>query len=113
MVLIETLWNVKNNVGSSGWASSTVLIETLWNVKKIKPGINFPGFLVLIETLWNVKKTVVAVIGSLNKCINRNIVECKVMHCYLVFSTMIRINRNIVECKAGRCRSRINPTATY
>ena len=37
MVLIETLWNVKNNVGSSGSASLTVLIETLWNVKYFDP----------------------------------------------------------------------------
>ena len=33
-VLIETLWNVKNEVWSSIGNKAQVLIETLWNVKR-------------------------------------------------------------------------------
>ena len=53
-----------------------VLIETLWNVKLIIHAYYMVSKSVLIETLWNVKwyrdsgKT-------LEKSINRNIVECK------------------------------------
>ena len=55
-VLIETLWNVKNDAVGILKKEIEVLIETLWNVK-----ISFRTILrefdpVLIETLWNVKQ---------------------------------------------------------
>ena len=57
---------------------------------------------VLIETLWNVK-----IINGVKNlfgihCINRNIVECKVIYHLLYFLSPLRINRNIVECKVEK-----------
>ena len=37
MVLIETLWNVKDIVSLFSLPVEDVLIETLWNVKKLAP----------------------------------------------------------------------------
>ena len=76
-VLIETLWNVKEDVRHRGEnlhtginrniveckdlnaerdrGSSTVLIETLWNVKSDMAELMAGEEAVLIETLWNVK----------------------------------------------------------
>ena len=56
-----------------------VLIETLWNVKKSKPKTNNILTDVLIETLWNVKVLTGHSLTSTTFCINRNIVECKVL----------------------------------
>ena len=53
-----------------------VLIETLWNVKD-KTTLDFGATVsVLIETLWNVKFTKLTSRSSASR-INRNIVECK------------------------------------
>ena len=54
-VLIETLWNVKQNRKSIYPVLVFVLIETLWNVKHNEPAVHLSFFSVLIETLWNVK----------------------------------------------------------
>ena len=57
---------------------------------------------VLIETLWNVKIVADVNLTCIVRCINRNIVECKVKSCACKFSMFSSINRNIVECKV-RC----------
>ena len=59
------------------WRIGLVLIETLWNVKEI--AVRNPSFVfhVLIETLWNVK-SVDHLQVDFSLRINRNIVECKV-----------------------------------
>ena len=55
--------------------------------------------MVLIETSWNVKdgKGSDYWIGDI--CINRNIVECKVLERAQELKQETSINRNIVECK--------------
>ena len=78
LVLIETLWNVKEETipgclrgqdrinrniveckdssRAAKWHPATVvLIETLWNVKTEYSEVFTVGEIVLIETLWNVK----------------------------------------------------------
>ena len=55
MVLIETLWNVKNIVARWAFSHNSVLIETLWNVKQKEWKNSCSRSGVLIETLWNVK----------------------------------------------------------
>ena len=56
-----------------------VLIETLWNVKENGDWHYITRHHVLIETLWNVKWIYRAVSKtSYQTGINRNIVECKV-----------------------------------
>ena len=59
LVLIETLWNVKIDTGTTDDGDYIVLIETLWNVKVHRCDDFFPNVGVLIETLWNVKTHVV------------------------------------------------------
>ena len=81
IVLIETLWNVKDHLQELLQAPGAVLIETLWNVKYCKHS----------SGVWNVSG------------INRNIVECKVMSISCCSSRLERINRNIVECKGLSC----------
>ena len=47
VVLIETLWNVKRDCGTTLQAGCSVLIETLWNVKQFPvadEAPQFPGF---------------------------------------------------------------------
>ena len=56
MVLIETLWNVKQRKLTESEAVKAVLIETLWNVKIGMTCQVGDGVTVLIETLWNVKR---------------------------------------------------------
>ena len=56
----------------------SVLIETLWNVKIYFTQFSAKVILVLIETLWNVKDQSVCGTDQ-DPCINRNIVECKVI----------------------------------
>ena len=56
VVLIETLWNVKESVWNEINGKAQVLIETLWNVKLLALIIIPHNWkFVLIETLWNVK----------------------------------------------------------
>ena len=57
IVLIETLWNVKSGGNVTIDGQEYVLIETLWNVKRILPSFSF----------------------NPASCINRNIMECKVL----------------------------------
>ena len=79
LVLIETLWNVKHGTTHYMGVYEFVLIETLWNVK-VKQSIIFnDSETVLIETLWNVKQSEYGLNGGHYVCINRNIVECKVI----------------------------------
>ena len=80
---------------------SPVLIETLWNVKVLCVSCKQRIWRVLIETLWNVKNYTATELTKGTYRINRNIVECKVLHCgQKNWFCHIRINRNIVECKA-------------
>ena len=60
------------------WAyPAQVLIETLWNVN-LRERLSFwTGMPVLIETLWNVNQDKSSWGPSLDRSINRNIVECK------------------------------------
>ena len=58
---------------------------------------------VLIETLWNVKGCSIWHDSCQQKCINRNIVECKVNMFVQSISRLASINRNIVECKEILC----------
>ena len=78
-VLIETSWNVKDDLLSANSCSSTVLIETSWNVKPVA-----------------------TVQQPLQFRINRNIVECKVWKKISNHDDVSCINRNIVECKAAQ-----------
>ena len=55
-----------------------VLIETLWNVKEEDRTYERAFIGVLIETLWNVKILSVKM-DTAYESINRNIVECKVL----------------------------------
>ena len=55
--------------------------------------------MVLIETYWNVKTDEAAVVDDVQKSINRNILECKVLSKFFQHRIVKRINRNILECK--------------
>ena len=95
----------------------------MWNVKTTSSSHTIQQQSVLIETLWNVKDGTSDRWEVSVRCINRNIVECKVTFhlvkfvgkCRVLIETLwnvkqflsIRhictsacINRNIVECKA-------------
>ena len=54
--LIETLWNVKEEVEKEGLPIRRDLIETLWNVKSSTVRAADGTYKDLIETLWNVKR---------------------------------------------------------
>ena len=54
-----------------------VLIETLWNVKEESVREHIAETMVLIETLWNVKIISLKPFSIIFPRINRNIVECK------------------------------------
>ncbi len=98
-VLIETLWNVKEELSAGYVPDYDVLIETLWNVKKANGGIVIGTKAVLIETLWNVKEKTQASFQPYRFRINRNIVECKGISGINALLSQLGINRNIVECK--------------
>ena len=71
------MWNVKAYEKGSYCVGDVVLIETLWNVKEsVWNEINGKAQ-VLIETLWNVKLLTPVQLRLNYKSINRNIVECK------------------------------------
>ena len=75
-VVIETLWNVKENYTSFYRWAIAVVIETLWNVKVLMPVIILNRVIVVIETLWNVKNDPFKYSCGVVGC-NRDIVECK------------------------------------
>ena len=77
IVLIETLWNVKEDIQNQILHECKVLIETLWNVKEEKNLLVVFQLEVLIETLWNVKVSITSSYTFSPDSINRNIVECK------------------------------------
>ena len=77
MILIETYWNVKQGIRKVSSWRQVVLIETYWNVKADNTGLS-PAF-------W--------------RCINRNILECKVSIGSSFAHSSNSINRNILECK--------------
>ena len=54
-----------------------VLIEKLWNVKEESVREHIAETMVLIETLWNVKIISLKPFSIIFPRINRNIVECK------------------------------------
>ena len=62
---------------SSKQSAFIVLIETLWNVKQNTIIVLLLLYWVLIETLWNVKIEFKNWEQTKNYRINRNIVECK------------------------------------
>ena len=99
-VLIETLWNVNQPVSTVLFLSEfLVLIETLWNVNELmflRSGLHSS---VLIETLWNVNREEEENEKVEKACINRNIVECKLLFPWVILMRSFGINRNIVECK--------------
>ena len=77
LVLIETLWNVKEYLMPFFLQYVYVLIETLWNVKQHHLRQSIFNVRVLIETLWNVKDNRFTNLRAKDSCFNRNIVECK------------------------------------
>ena len=85
-----------------------VLIETSWNVKSRRYWASWYCLEVLIETSWNVKRYVAVIVAEPVFCINRNIVECKVLKVYTTYIRILRINRNIVECKVCKIIRRIH-----
>ena len=120
LVLIETSWNVKEDVQDKikkfdiginrniveckvqlFGVMQDVLIGINRNIVECK-GITGRGWRsgssVLIETSWNVKVVKLTNEDGL-KGINRNIVECKVYTPEEPLHFLRRINRNIVECK--------------
>ena len=62
----------------NGVAEEDVLIETLWNVKDDYFNSVQTDVQVLIETLWNVKQILLMKSLKFLQRINRNIMECKV-----------------------------------
>ena len=100
-VLIETLWNVKEDWNFRVMIPAMVLIETLWNVKSYA----YQNFCEMYE---GINRNIVECKGSPRQTerpgshsINRNIVECKVLRHLAWRSVLCRINRNIVECKVS------------
>ena len=96
--LIDTLWNVKEDIKVVVEFTDGDLIDTLWNVKKksgkyAKSWTRFNRYIVeckgvhhmqsvrrkrdLIDTLWNVKLVPYAVYYEDDTGFNRYIVECK------------------------------------
>ena len=84
--------------------SSRVLIETLWNVKE-DTDVTMPVVLPRINRNI-VECKVISLMFALGNCqsINRNIVECKVVLNFCFATRKTRINRNIVECKVSTVR---------
>ena len=85
----------------SSFVRSKVLIETLWNVNDDFHTGSSKSVQVLIETLWNVNKKDPSDKAIKQSSINRNIVECKLLHPVPNLEIHLGINRNIVECKSG------------
>ena len=83
------------------WICLEVLIETLWNVKEDWNFRVMIPAMVLIETLWNVKSYAYQNFCEMYEGINRNIVECKGSPRQTERPGSHSINRNIVECKEG------------
>ena len=93
------------------WICLEVLIETLWNVKEDWNFRVMIPAMVLIETLWNVKSYAYQNFCEMYEGINRNIVECKDAYSGVNWCGCLpRINRNIVECKDTLI---ITPLKTY
>ena len=76
-VLIETYWNVKIEYNKMIMRTMSVLIETYWNVKVLVTRKRIFQKDVLIETYWNVKDFDEKNCVDLSLSINRNILECK------------------------------------
>ena len=83
IVLIETLWNVKDHLQELLQAPGAVLIETLWNVKYCKQSSGVRNVSGINRNIVECKDRCSAVSGSVPHGINRNIVECKVS-CHIV-----------------------------
>ena len=76
-VLIETYWNVTIEYNKMIMRKMSVLIETFWNVKVLVTRKRIFQKDVLIETYWNVKDFDEKNCVDLSLSINRNILECK------------------------------------
>ena len=74
-VLIETLWNVKNENADS-MPPIARINRNIVECKGVSAATSTATEKVLIETLWNVKESQFALLLFLIR-INRNIVECK------------------------------------
>ena len=82
-----------------------VLIETLWNVNRGQVIATPVENIVLIETLWNVNRKSLLVSFLVRQRINRNIVECKLVHkttaiivCNVLIETLWNVNLNDTHC---------------
>ena len=99
---------------------SPILIETYWNVNQVSPSFTSFLFSILIETYWNVNYIAYEIISIFKNNINRDILECKLVHhpCFLSIDCILietywnvnirrqwhiypspDINRDILECK--------------
>ena len=76
-VLIETYWNVNKVKRGLTYCLWRVLIETYWNVNLDVWKTCQSGFYVLIETYWNVNISLFNRFNISQRCLNRNILECK------------------------------------
>ena len=84
-----------------------VLIETLWNVKEQWNSASFH----LPRINRNIVECKDKFYGApyiSYSSINRNIVECKVLLIHQGNKESVRINRNIVECKVNSKIDRVN-----
>ena len=76
--MVDKIWyNMEELIGGS---EERVLIETYWNVKMCGARGEYKCQGVLIETYWNVKLCRFFTICLAAFCINRNILECKVLY---------------------------------
>ena len=100
-VLIETYWNVKDEIQHLIKCDLSINRNILECKVKEKFLISRKP-VVLIETYWNVKKAVIASVTISETRINRNILECKELSGNAIRSWSAGINRNILECKDRR-----------
>ena len=90
LVLIETLWNVKQNDNGTLQERLRRINRNIVECKVFFPLLKLKFYCVLIETLWNVKYCL--------RC---------------VFDICPGINRNIVECKADRIHEKERLNVRY
>ena len=98
-VLIETLWNVKEDVRHRGENLHTGINRNIVECKDLNAERDRGSSTVLIETLWNVKNLRAPRKLTEEQSINRNIVECKAAKKRGEKIPEDCINRNIMECQ--------------
>ena len=87
--IIETYWNVKEDLFLSYRRGRKEIIETYWNVKKTTALEERCSNSEIIETYWNVKEVRYSQGGNATCGNNRNILECKVKHLIIVVASDI------------------------